>query len=90
MFEPLAYMGYAGIFINAVLMMLNLLPVPPLDGGRVAVGLLPGPLAWQLSRVEPYGFFIILALFYLHVLDVVLTVPAMFIGGLVMRTTGLI
>src|SRR5204863_134545 len=41
--EPLAYMGYAGIFINAVLMMLNLLPIPPLDGGRVAVGLLPGP-----------------------------------------------
>ncbi len=59
---PLFYMGQAGIAINLVLMVLNLLPLPPLDGGRVAVGLLPGPLAWRLSRLEPYGFFILLAL----------------------------
>jgi Zn-dependent protease len=43
-------------------MALNLLPVPPLDGGRIAVGLLPGRLAYQLSRVEPYGVFIVLFL----------------------------
>ncbi len=59
---PLQYMGIAGVLINLVLMVLNLLPVPPLDGGRVAVGLLPGPWAYRLSRVEPYGFFILLAL----------------------------
>src|SRR5690606_23266908 len=56
---PMQYMGRFGILINAVLMVLNLLPLPPLDGGRVAVGLLPGRYAWQLSRVEPYGFFIL-------------------------------
>jgi Zn-dependent protease len=60
--RPLMYMCGAGIFINIVLMVLNLLPVPPLDGGRVLVGVLPGPLSWQLSRIEPYGFLILLAL----------------------------
>ncbi|MFL6648780.1 MAG: site-2 protease family protein, partial [Sulfurifustaceae bacterium] len=85
---PLAYMGYFGIFINTILMVLNLLPIPPLDGGRVAVGLLPGPLAWQLSRVEPYGFFILIALLYLRILDTILVTPALIIGGLVMRTVG--
>ena len=59
---PMQYMGLFGIEINSVLMILNLLPLPPLDGGRVAVGLLPGPWAWRLARVEPYGFFILLAL----------------------------
>lgn len=58
----LFYMGIAGIFINGILMILNLLPIPPLDGGRVLVGLLPGPLAWKVSRIEPYGMFIIIAL----------------------------
>jgi Zn-dependent protease len=55
-------MSKAGIFVNIGLMALNLLPVPPLDGGRIAVGLLPGRLAYQLSRVEPYGVFIVLFL----------------------------
>lgn len=57
--EPFVLMGVAGIFINIILMVLNLLPVPPLDGGRVAVGLLPGKWAWYLSRVEPYGIWVI-------------------------------
>lgn len=65
---PLVYMGVAGIFINAILMVLNLLPLPPLDGGRIVTGLLPGPLAWQYSRIEPYGMLIILALFFTQVL----------------------
>lgn len=55
-------MAKAGIFVNIGLMALNLLPVPPLDGGRIAVGLLPHRLAWQFSRIEPYGLFIILIL----------------------------
>jgi len=52
----------AGIFVNIGLMALNLLPVPPLDGGRIAVGLLPHQLAVQFARIEPYGLFIVLAL----------------------------
>lgn len=59
---PLVLMAVAGIFINTILMVLNLLPLPPLDGGRVAVGLLPNRPAYALARVEPYGIWILVAL----------------------------
>jgi Zn-dependent protease len=55
-------MAKAGILVNISLMALNLLPVPPLDGGRIVVGLLPHRLAYQFARVEPYGLIIVLAL----------------------------
>lgn len=69
---PLVYMGVAGIFINVILLVLNLLPLPPLDGGRVLVGLLPGALAYKVSRVEPYGFLILLGLLFTGVLGYIL------------------
>jgi Zn-dependent protease len=53
-------------------MVLNLLPLPPLDGGRVLTGLLPGPWAYRLSRIEPYGFFILIALLVTGVLGLIL------------------
>ncbi len=65
-------MGVAGIEINAALMLLNLLPIPPLDGGRIAVSLLPHNLAWKFAQLEPYGFVILLALLFTHVLDQIL------------------
>jgi len=58
----LRMMATAGIVVNLVLMALNLLPVPPLDGGRVIAGFLPAPWATRLDRIEPYGLVIIVAL----------------------------
>ncbi len=60
--SPLILMSMFGITINAILMVFNLIPIPPTDGGRIATSLLPPRLGYQLSRVEPYGFFIILVL----------------------------
>lgn len=48
-------MCVAGVSCNIVLMALNLIPIPPLDGGRIVTGLLPPGMAWQYSRIEPYG-----------------------------------
>ena len=65
----LAEMAQIGVMANLALMALNLLPVPPLDGGRIAVSLLPHRAAVALSRVEPYGLFIIVALLATGVLS---------------------
>ncbi len=58
---PLMLMGAAGVFINVILMALNLIPLPPLDGGRIAVSLLPMKQAMQFARLEPYGLSFCLA-----------------------------
>ena len=68
--QPLALMCQVGIGINLSLAMLNLFPLPPLDGGRIAVSLLPEPLASQFAQLERWGFFILIALLYLGALDV--------------------
>ena len=60
--DGLYEMADAGVKINLALLALNLLPIPPLDGGRIAVGLLPQRAAMLLARLEPYGFFVILLL----------------------------
>ncbi|MGO8754800.1 MAG: site-2 protease family protein [Gallionellaceae bacterium] len=58
--EPMLRMAEIGVRINVILIALNLLPLPPLDGGRVAVSLLPHRQAIMLSRIEPYGMFILI------------------------------
>lgn len=65
---PMMRMADAGMQINAVLMLLNLLPIPPLDGGRIAVSLLPHSLAWKFARLEPFGFPILLVLLFTGIL----------------------
>lgn len=66
---PMAQMCAAGVWINLMLALFNLLPVPPLDGSRVVVGLLPPDMAAAWARLEPYGFLILLVLFYTGILS---------------------
>jgi len=58
----LAGMAGAGIFVNLLLFALNMLPLPPLDGGRVLIGLLPQEYALKVAKIEPYGLFVIIIL----------------------------
>lgn len=69
----LAEMSLAGISINLVLMVLNLLPMPPLDGGRIAVSLLPTPMAIQLAKLEQYGFIILIVLMFTGILGKIIS-----------------
>jgi Zn-dependent protease len=60
--QYLSYVGQAGVLVNALLMIFNLFPLLPLDGGRIVAGLLPNNLAYQYSKIEPYGMFILIGL----------------------------
>jgi len=81
-------MAQAGIVANLALMLLNLLPIPPLDGGRIVVGLLPFPFAWRFAQLERYGFFILIALLWLGVLDRILWPLIPHLAAWVMALTG--
>lgn len=70
-------MAAGGVFFNILLAVFNLFPIPPLDGGRVAVGLLPWSVGQHLARVEPFGFFIVIGLMVAQVLHPVWISPLM-------------
>ena len=70
----------AGIVTNLLIMAFNLLPIPPLDGGRVVTSMLPHRAAYAFARIEPYGFFIVLGLVLLKLVGYWLT-PVMTLGG---------
>lgn len=70
--EPLMLMGIAGILINLMLFAINLVPLPPLDGGKVMVGILPDKMAYSYAQIEPYGFLILIVLIYFNILSIVL------------------
>lgn len=73
-------MARAGILVNLVMWAFNLFPLPPLDGGRILVGLLPWRIANQVARIEPFGFFIVLALVVMGVVGTIWLRPLMTLG----------
>jgi Zn-dependent protease len=66
------FLIYQAIVVNIVLAVFNLMPIPPLDGSRVAIGLLPSSAARQYAAIEPYGFIILLILLYLRLFDYII------------------
>lgn len=82
---PMAEMAKIGVRINVTLMVLNLFPLPPLDGGRIAVSLLPHRAAWKFAQIERYGFPILLVLLFTGILGAVL-MPFMAIVTLLIAT----
>ncbi len=81
---PLIYMGLAGVLINMTLMIFNLIPLPPLDGGRVLVGLLPRNAANVVDRIEPYGFLILILLMMVGAFNFVLGPPVDWLSHLLL------
>lgn len=77
-------MARAGILVNILMFAFNLVPIPPLDGGRILTSMLPERLAQRFARIEPYGFFIVLALIYFKILSFWIA-PLMFLTDLLLR-----
>lgn len=86
---PLSEMSKLGVIINCVLMVLNLLPPPPLDGGRIAVSLLPYPLASKFAQLERWGFPILLLLLFTGILGLVMSPLVQMLAGLIETLFGL-
>lgn len=79
-------MAQAGILVNLVMWAFNLFPLPPLDGGRILVGLLPWKQAQWVQRVEPWGFFVVMALVIAGVVGTLWLRPLMTLGYAVINT----
>jgi Zn-dependent protease len=82
--EFLELTSQAGILVNLIFMFLNLLPIPPLDGGRILTSLLPSRAAWRFAKIEPWGLPILLVLLLTNVLNGVLG-PLVDVSGALIR-----
>jgi Zn-dependent protease len=82
--EFLELMSQAGILVNLIFMFLNLLPIPPLDGGRILTSLLPSRAAWRFAKIEPWGLPILLVLLVTNVLSGMLG-PLVYVSGALIR-----
>lgn len=87
--DALIYMGHYGILINLVLGVLNCIPIPPLDGGRVLVNMLPHRIALQVSRIEPFGFIILVILMFSGVLSWIISPIIELLASWIMALFGL-
>lgn len=87
---PLKYMASSGVVMNVFLMVLNLLPLPPLDGAKIISALLPHRMSYHYEKLEPYGFYILLGLLALGWLNNVLYPMVKFIILLIFSVTGFI
>ena len=86
---PLSEMSKIGIMVNCVLMVLNLFPLPPLDGGRIAVSLLPHNLAWKFAQLERWGFPILLLLLFTGILGSIMNPLVIFAARAIESIFGL-
>lgn len=85
----MVYSGMAGVSINLILMVLNMLPIPPLDGSRVVSAFLPKKLAWQYNRIESFGFIILVGLMIMGMLTPLLIGPFTFFKNIIFSLVGL-
>jgi len=86
---PLIYTGIAGISINLILALINLIPIPPLDGSRVLSAFLPSKWAWRYNQIERYGFLILMALLWSNGLSYILGQPMFMAQKLFFSIAGL-
>lgn len=87
--EPLMLMSQIGIMFNILMAVFNMIPLPPLDGGRLVLEMLPYNAAQKFSRLEPYGFFILIGLMFTGILNVFITIPMHLLRGIMMGIAGL-